>query len=339
MPEPLSPLFEEIYLHDAMERAIDEMYQEFKMPGSLEDFIERPLFVTVNGFAYCRANYRIGLGPRSIWVMTKVMWWYMTSLRKLFRSVIPEWRDVALPAYLSLTKQWSKVDAENTSDFQIMSAMRELACADASYWFRVSMVLGIAKVTDDMLHWFLTSRLVKGDMTSGMFLRGFPSKTIEAQEQLERIAHQIRASQDLRQSVQSSPADDMIDVLEASTEGQDLAHRIRAHLQEYGHQIYSLDFFQPTQLEDPRPVLMSLKRLVVGGGTRYEKTPARNDTRARSSRKANVEDAGPDSSDRVSQTALLGAAVWSTPRASTVLYRISVAGRTSTCIGTGPAPR
>ena len=59
MPGPLSPLFDELYLHDGMEQSIDKFMADFGMSFDVEVFLERPMFLTVNGYAYCRADYRI----------------------------------------------------------------------------------------------------------------------------------------------------------------------------------------------------------------------------------------------------------------------------------------
>lgn len=43
---------------------------------------------------------------------------------------------------------------------------------------------------------------------------------------------------------------------------------IHRYFEQYGHQIYTLDFVRPTQGEDPLPVLLNLKSLV--GRTKYD---------------------------------------------------------------------
>ncbi|HSK85583.1 MAG TPA: PEP/pyruvate-binding domain-containing protein, partial [Rubrobacter sp.] len=59
MPEPLSPLFDELYLREGLELSIDSMMEFFRMTYfRFEDFVDRPLFATINGYAYTRANYK-----------------------------------------------------------------------------------------------------------------------------------------------------------------------------------------------------------------------------------------------------------------------------------------
>ena len=59
MPEPLSPLFEELYLREGLERSIDALMPILGMPDTLEQIMERPFFGTVNGYAYMRADVKM----------------------------------------------------------------------------------------------------------------------------------------------------------------------------------------------------------------------------------------------------------------------------------------
>jgi pyruvate,water dikinase len=56
MPEPLSPLFAELYLRDGLDRSADAIYAVFDMPSRIVRLVDRPLFTTVNGYAYMRGS-------------------------------------------------------------------------------------------------------------------------------------------------------------------------------------------------------------------------------------------------------------------------------------------
>jgi len=109
-------------------------------------------------------------------------------------------------------------------------------------------------------------------MTSGMFLRGFPSKTIEAQAELEGIARRIQQNESLRGLVQNTSALALLAELRSNPAGQAVVHDLDQYFARYGHQVYNLDFVEPTQIEDPSAVLLSLKTLV--GSVDFD-TPAR----------------------------------------------------------------
>ena len=173
------------------------------------------------------------------------------------------WRDQGLPAYQQTIRSWREVIPGQASDEQLLNGIQRLSAADAQYWGYCSLIVGFAKVTEGLLHWFLGTRLVKGELTSGMFLRGFPSKTIEVQQSLEAIATEIRRQGPLAERVKQAPASDLPQLLANCPEGHLASSQLAAHLGQYGHQIYNLDFCEPTQIDHPLPVLLGLQRLLT----------------------------------------------------------------------------
>ena len=91
MPEPLSPLFDELYLTIGLDQAMDEFTTELAMPGDIDVFIDRPMFLTVNGYAYCRANYKFSW--RVLRLIPKIVFWYATALPRIMQNLSPIGRD------------------------------------------------------------------------------------------------------------------------------------------------------------------------------------------------------------------------------------------------------
>jgi len=125
-------------------------------------------------------------------------------------------------------------------------------------------MIGRAKVTDALLGRFLT--IAARGLTSGMFLRGFPSPTVEAEAELEGLARQVRASEELRALVAATPAANLPEALGRTPAGRAWLDAFARYLDRYGHQVYDLDFVAPTQADDPLPVLLSLKAMVQRPG-------------------------------------------------------------------------
>jgi phosphohistidine swiveling domain-containing protein len=265
MPEPLSVLFEELYLGEGLDRGMDAFTATMGLPINVGDFIYRPMFVTVNGYGYCR--YDMKFSWRMLLTIPKILYWYVTGLPKFMKNILPLWRDEGLPDYLALIEEWDQVDIDTASDETLLSGVRALAMADATYWYYITMMVGVAKITEGMLSWLLSSRSVssrsgRGNLTSGMFLNGFSSKTRQAHLELVDIAATISASESLRKLVLAHAAGDLLTALHSEPDASGVLQDIRQHLKVYGHQIYNLDFAAATQGEDPLPVLFSLKSLV-----------------------------------------------------------------------------
>lgn len=280
MPEPLSPLFAQLYLEEGLEASIDLLLSEIGFMDFAE-FIERPLFVTVNGYGYAR--YEFHFAWRQLRLVPKLVYAYVRAIPRILGNVVGRWRDKGLAPYRTVIDQYKAIDLEIVSDEQLLQGVRVLASADAAYWFQVSLVLAMAKVTDAALHRFLGSRLVPGDLTSGMFLSGFPSGTLQAQQDLEAIAAIVRQDKTLTGLVTAASAEDLLEVLRDASGGPPIVAELRRYLDTYGHQIYNLDFAVPTQAEDPLPVLLSF-RLLVAEASRSTQSRQQELARARADR-------------------------------------------------------
>jgi pyruvate,water dikinase len=99
-----------------------------------------------------------------------------------------------------------------------------------------------------------------------MFLRGFPSPTVDAETELEGLAEQVSDSDELRALVGATPAAGLPDALGRTPAGRRWLTAFSRYLDRYGHQVYNLDFVVPTQADDPLPVLVSLKAMTQRPG-------------------------------------------------------------------------
>jgi rifampicin phosphotransferase len=262
LPEPLSPLFDELYLREGLELSIDAFMAFFRITYlRLEDVADRPFFTTVNGYAYSRANYKLRWGTVPMFLRAMV-----DEFRILFREAPVYWREQALPAYLARIEQWKTVDPANAPEERLLAGVRELALEDARYWFACALMIADAKITDALLGRFLTMAAPQRGLTSGTFLRGFASSTVDAESELEGLAEQVRASDELRALVTATPAAGLTEALRSTMTGQAWLTAFARYLDRYGHQIYNLDFVVPTQADDPLPVLLSLKAMAQRPG-------------------------------------------------------------------------
>jgi pyruvate,water dikinase len=255
MPEPLSPLFEELYLKRGMELA---MSIAMEMTGESDLVVDTglPWYTTVNGFAYLCATTSInwrGL-PKAVAALISGK-----MIRAMFGRAIPYWRDEVLPAHLGTVDRWKVLDLSATPDDRLLDGIRELAQSEGVYWGSTTLVLAVAKNSDLVLDRFLSIAMPKIRLSSALFLRGFPSRAIDGEAELQAIAEQIRASDELREVVGSTPPQRMTEALKAAPGGSAVVERLQEYLDRYGHQIYNLDFAEPTQAENPLPVLLSVK--------------------------------------------------------------------------------
>ena len=259
LPEPLSPLFDELYVREGLELSIDAMMAFFGMTYlNVDDFIDRPIFATVNGYAYLRADYKLRWRTLPLFLRATI-----DEFRVMFGGKTEAyWREQAWPSYLSKIERWKTVGLADARDERLLAGVRELALEDARYWFACALMIARAKITDALLGRFLALAAPHRGLTSGMFLRGFPSQTVDAETELEWLAGHLRDSDELRALVTATPAAGLPEALRRTTAGRAWLTAFVRYLDCYGHQIYNLDFVAPTQADDPLPVLLSLKAMV-----------------------------------------------------------------------------
>lgn len=261
MPGPLSPLFEELYLGEALDRGMDRLVTDMGLPIDVDEFIDRPLFVTVNGYGYCR--YDVKIRWRTLKIVPKVLYFYVFRLPRLVSRLIPMWQEEGLPEYQEAIEGWRAVDLQSADDQRLLAGIRALALADGAYWLFTTMMVGVAKISEGLLGWLLSASVFHGQLSTGMFLAGLASKTMEAERELELVARNVSSDQALKDLVLATPVRELMAALAAHPAGSTVVADLNRYLDTYGHQVYDLDFAEPTQIEDPTPVLMSLKALVL----------------------------------------------------------------------------
>lgn len=259
MPEPLSPLFDELYLEEGLDQSMESLTIYMSELSGLEiklwDFIDPPFAASVNGYAYSIASFNFS--PQMVPMALQI---YITVLPKMIKHLMPRWENDSLPNYQATIDKWKSIDLAKTNDRELLRGIRELAHEDAIYWFAAAVPLGLARTSDAAFDRFLKVVLKEDHLTSGAFLRGFPSKTADAQAQLETIARRINSMDELKERVVNVPASDLLEII---AEHPSIMEDFQRYLNAYGHQIYNLDFASPTLADDPLPVLLSLQLAVT----------------------------------------------------------------------------
>jgi len=266
MPAPLSPLFETLYLGRALDQAMDNMLEIMGLPVDIDEYVTRPLFITVNGYGYCRYDFHANWGV--LRQLPRIISWYVRRLPGWLKTLVPNWQTQGLPGYLQQIETWRQQDPGRLNDQSLWQGIQALTQADAEYWFQITLVMGVAKVSEGALAGFLRSRLMRraaADTHAGELLRGFDSPTLAAQKNLAGLAAQVQLHHELAQLVSNSRAADLMAVLGAAKHVQgaaELLSGLERHLQQHGHLVYNLDFAEPTQAEQPTPILLALQSLV-----------------------------------------------------------------------------
>lgn len=281
LPDPLSPLFADL-IDGSVTRSLKALMAEFLERDDLvrDGDVGLP---TLNGYAYYFYS-RAG--------MVRIV----LHSGKAFRVLGPDrrfssrlrWRDRALPAYRVAVARWSSPEVGALHTAELLAGVVELLDAGTAYYTAVQSVIPTAVMSEVAFTRFYT-RLVRraGDPPAATFLLGFDSLPIDAEKSMWDLAAWIRSRPELADTWPRLSTEAVLERLSsdgaaAATEPDwvELASRMQAHLDRFGHTTYNLDFVNPVPADDPTPLIDTLRFYVTGSGADpYERQ--RRSTRAR----------------------------------------------------------
>lgn len=267
MADPLTPLF----------GTLGRAAVNTSLGGLLADFLGKPdlvpdeLIISVNEYAYYSSS----------WTPGQIGWILLGSigiLKRMFTGAVERWVDVGRPRYVSTVERWQATDWHELSTTDLVGAARELmeAAVDA-YGALVSGVIPAAWISEGLFTLVYNS-LVKrrDDPAAPVYLMGFDSLPILAEKSLYDVAGWARSRLGLASHLNNTPASELAAELKVPAAqplpgvGEDdwrqWQDRFRAHLEQYGHTIYSLDFANPAPADDPVPLLETCKWFLSGQG-------------------------------------------------------------------------
>jgi pyruvate,water dikinase len=264
MPNPLTPLFATLgvpAINAAMARTMAETIGS--PTAALDNYL-----TTINDYAYLYVN----LGCRDwLWVLFRMG----PAIPRLLRDGERHWRLVARPRYSEEVARWQQKSPRDTSATELLEGVDALTAAMADYLTALQVdAIGTAAGTEGLFT-AVYDKLIRraGDPPAATALLGADSLPIQAEKNLYDLAQWCRNDDDLVAYLQSTPSEQLALQLHSDKVVPDLSawsewgDRFSDHLSRYGHSIYDLDFAQPLPVDEPQPMLETLKLYIDGGGT------------------------------------------------------------------------
>ena len=278
MAEPLSPLFENLGLA-VINASMQDMLTGFLGAGIMP---ERPI-ISVNHYAY----YNGSVKPSKI---ARLLFDSPGIAKRMFTAPVERWTVQGRPVYLSIVDKWNTADWRDLSNTETLQACRELfkAAVDA-YWSMVGGVLPAAWISEALFTFFYRILIKhRTDPEASIFLLGFDSVPIQADKSLYTLATWAREQESLAGYLADAPAEQLAMDLKSGEPPEvfyepawiEWQKRVQAHLEQYGHTIYNLDFANPVPADDPAPLLETCKLYLSGKGSNpYERQRAARERR------------------------------------------------------------
>ena len=273
LPEPLSPLFATLAL-PAYTAATQHLMAEAKfLPAGLIRLI------TIHDYAYYELAMTAG---ETAWFLLRLPFRLSGAVR-MCRTANARWTEETRPRFASVTREWSARDLAATSARELLAGAQQLIDAAASYYVSIQAVLGVTNMTEPTFN-TVYNRLIrrKSDPRALTFLLGFDSAPIRAEKSLYDLAMWARGqgeladylSQKTAKEIGSAVASPSVPIADAST-WREFVVRFTAHLDNFGHAVYDLDFAKSVPADAPQSQLETLKYFIAGQGRNpYERQAA-----------------------------------------------------------------
>ena len=280
MADPLTPLFGTLGLtsvNNSMGRLLTNFFGR-------SDLMPPEIIINVNEYAYYNGSW-------SFRQMMHILSGSIGIMKRMFSGAVERWTGEGRPHYVATVQKWQESAWQSLAAEGLLAAIRELseAAVDA-YGSLVSGVIPAAWISEGLFT-FTYDKLIKrrGDPTAPAYLLGFNSVPILSEKSLYDLAMWARSRESLVDYLSGAETAEILSQLEredapqgvSPADWQQWQTRFQAHLDQYGHAIYNLDFANPVPADDPAVLLETCKWFMSGEGvnphTRQEATARRRE--------------------------------------------------------------
>mgnify|MGYP000138725046 CR=1 FL=1 len=212
LPFPLSPLFE-TGLYPKMVERWAQNWATGKHDREQNPIVPRPMYGTINGYAYLRADFELNSQP--IWTLRLIMNWFAYH----FSSIEKHWRKRILPDHVRTVMRIQKTELSNIDSQQILDQIEALENIAAKYWASIG---GLA------WYWNVSEYLLRA--TWKIFLKSSSERSY-----LEILAGVRTSAWEMQNSLTKI----------ANADAEDRKPLMMSHIRKFGHLVEQLDFVEP----------------------------------------------------------------------------------------------
>jgi len=265
MPDPLTPLFESMFIPSA-NKSFDKVVTQF-CGHQLDLFVD--YFTTINHYAYFSVNY-----SARQWLQTLL--YMMPAMKKMIRMGIPYWQDEILPYYRATAIRWGAKNIPSLTPSELLAGLSEVFTAVTDHLTTLQIsTLGITPGSEGLFT-VVYDKLAKrsGDAAAPACLLGFESIPIRSEIALYELAGGCKKQAALSAYLCSTPAREISARMQDDDTPQGIdpsdwtAWQTHFHnyLEQFGYSIYNLDFASPLPMDEPAPLLETIKLYLSGQG-------------------------------------------------------------------------
>jgi phosphohistidine swiveling domain-containing protein len=262
LPGPLSPLFA------TLGRDRYNAGEERLMEWFIGDRHARMTWLDIiNGYAYISASLSVSAWLRVLLAVPRML--------QIIRAVDSRWRNEAVPRYTETVARWQARPLFDVPAGDLLHGAREVYDAAIDHLTTLQAgLLGGAGGAEAICK-AVYDRLIRqtSDPDPVVLVRGYDSAAIRAEKALFDLAQWLSGQAELAGHAARCPTQQLAAELSrpeapAGVDAgawRELQTRWQAHLERHGAMIYTLDFGQRLPLDEPEPLLETLKHYASGG--------------------------------------------------------------------------
>ena len=182
--------------------------------------------------------------------------------------------------FLGVVQKWQARDVVTLTPSELLAGVREIFTETALFYnmaqsgtIPTSM---IREATFGSVYKMLVKR--KSDPKPEAFLFGMDNHAMRSEKALFDLTTWAMTQPELVDYLIRTSSDELCSALHselgADSVLREFATRFNSYLREYGHAIYDLDFAKPTPVDDPLPLIETLKVYLTGKNNPYERQQA-----------------------------------------------------------------
>jgi rifampicin phosphotransferase len=261
LPDPVSPLFATLG-RDRFNAGHERLMEWF-----IGDRHARITWLNIiNGYAYISVSLSLRAWLRILLAIPR--------MPRLVRTVESRWRDEAVPRYTETVARWQARNLLEVPADDLLDGVREIYDVAVDHLATLqSGLLAWAGGAEGLLK-AVYDRLIRrpGDPDSVALVRGYDSAPIQAEKALFDLAQWLSHQAELADYVRSRPTQQLAAELSGpevpagvdAAAWREFQTHWQAHLERYGAMIYTIDFSQPLPLDEPVPLLKTLRLYASG---------------------------------------------------------------------------
>jgi rifampicin phosphotransferase len=261
-PSPVSPLFATLGLRIA-NLETHRLWEGFIGADPTSMFPAGGFYVAINNYVY--GGFHLGL--KETWLLTKMSF---AQIGPMMRNAPERWRD-AHNKLAAVVNEWEHKDIASLSPSELLDGAGTVFGAEVKYYTVIQTTLPAASMGEIFFTRFYNSLVKrKNDPEATVFLFGFETLPVLAEESLFDIATWIKERPVLTEYTLHTPTEELIANFRNGTAPEGIASslwaeyhaRFDAHFEEFGRTVYEFDFANPTPAEAPSPQLEAVKLFI-----------------------------------------------------------------------------